>query len=237
VASARTHLNRLLPRWGTPPAFDSWDALARYVDWGARGGSLPDTSYQWWGLRLHPDVGTLELRVFDAQTEVEDTLALIAFCQALVAWLLDRYDAGEQLVVHERHLIDENLFLAARDATGGWLVDLDTGERQSTVDRIEGLLKLIAPYARAFGSEQELARTAALAWIGGAERQRLFVAEHGIDRLTGWLSALTTDSALRVRAQAFAATDANHGSAVAAPVDGGEEVVQIGARDARAWAG
>lgn len=203
VASVRTHLNRAVPRSGTPPAFESWDALARYVDWGAEGGLIPDPSHQWWALRLHPGVGTIELRVFDTQTEIADTTALAAFSQALVAWLLDRHDAGERLPVHARHRIDENLFLAARDATGGWLVDLETGRRDATVDRIEGLLDEVAPYGKSFGSESELARVAALAWVGGSERQRLYVEEHGVSALPGWLSDLTVKSALCTRAQAW----------------------------------
>jgi carboxylate-amine ligase len=195
LASARTQLNRSLPRAGTPPSFASWDELARYAEWGARGGALPDSSYQWWGLRLHPRHGTLELRIFDTQTEVVDTAALAAFSQALVAWLLDRYDAGERLAVHDRHYVDENLFLASRDASGGWLVDLDTGEREATVDRIENLLDGLSPYAKSLGSMRELNRIAALAWVGGAERQRLFAAENGIDMLVPWLSGSTIQSA------------------------------------------
>jgi carboxylate-amine ligase len=202
VASVRTHLNRALPRAGTPPAFESWDALARYVDWGARGALIPDPSHQWWALRLHPALGTLELRVFDTQTEIVDSTALAAFGQALVAWLLDRHDAGERLPVHDRHRIDENLFLAARDACGGWLVDLETGHREATVERIERLLDELAPYAPSLGSESELARVAALAWVGGSERQRLFAEEHGLAALTGWLTDLTLESAVGIRAEA-----------------------------------
>lgn len=201
VASVRTHLNRAVPRSGTPPAFESWDELACYVDWGATGGLMPDASHQWWALRLHPGVGTIELRVFDTQTEVADTAALAAFSQALVAWLLDRHDAGEELPVHGRHRIDENLFLAARDASGGWLVDLDSGRREATIDRIERLLDRLAPYGKSFGSENELARVGALAWVGGSERQRLYVEEHGVPALPGWLSDTTLQSALRARAE------------------------------------
>jgi glutamate---cysteine ligase / carboxylate-amine ligase len=235
VASVRTLLNRFLPRSGAPPVFGSWAELARYVDWGARGGSLPDPSYQWWGLRLHPGVGTLELRMFDTQTEVEDAVALAAFAQALVAWVLEQYDGGEQLPVHEPHLIDENLYLAARDATGGWLVDLESGERQPTVDRIEHLLDEVAPYARALGSERELARTAALAWIGGAERQRLFVEEHGIDALPGWLSVLTHESARRVRAEALSPLAGQHAPGRMPRDDGAAEAL-VGSLEARACA-
>jgi carboxylate-amine ligase len=231
VASVRTHLNRSVPRSGTPPAFESWDDLARYVEWGARGRTIPDASHQWWALRLHPGLGTLELRVFDTQTDIADTLALAAFSQALVAWLLDRHDAGEQLAVHDRHLIDENLFLAARDAGGGWLVDLDRGERQATVDRIEGLLEVVAPYARLFGAERDLERTAALAWVGEAERQRQFVAEYGVDGLAGWLSVLTNESARRVQAEAITGLTLGHAPGKALSQNGADEAAVVGGRE------
>ena len=202
VASVRTHLNACLPRSGTPPAFRSWGEFGRYVAWGARGGCIPDPSYQWWALRLHPGLGTLEIRVSDAQTEIEDAVAVAALTQALVASLLDRYDSGERLPIHASHLINENLWLAARDATGGWLLDLESGLREPTADRIERLLDELAPYGQALGCERELARVATLAWFGGAARQRALVAEHGIDALPALLGRLTDESARRVRAQA-----------------------------------
>jgi carboxylate-amine ligase len=203
VSSARAQLTRYLPRSGTPPAFRSWAEFAAYIVWGTRGGAVPDPSYHWWGVRLHPAFGTLEIRICDVQTEVEDAMALAAFSQALVAWLLDRYDLGEPLPVHDSHLIEENLALAARDAMGGWLIDLDSGRRVPTVDRVETLLDVLTPFSAALGSEHELERVAALAWVNGAERQRQFVAEQGIGALTDWLAELTDESARRGRAEAL----------------------------------
>ena len=94
IASTRLQLNRSLVRHGVPPVFESWDAYAAFVEWGFTGGSIPDPSYHWWDLRLHPGFGTIEIRVCDTQTEIADTVALVALAQALVAWLEARYDAG-----------------------------------------------------------------------------------------------------------------------------------------------
>src|SRR5438067_1606802 len=68
LASTRLKLSEDLPRSGIPPAFDSWQDLAEFVVWAARGGLFPDLSYLWWDLRPRPDYGTLELRIADAQT-------------------------------------------------------------------------------------------------------------------------------------------------------------------------
>ena len=51
---------------------------ARLAAWGRTGGAIPDTSYHWWDVRLHPRLGTLELRVCDVQTELDDASLAVA---------------------------------------------------------------------------------------------------------------------------------------------------------------
>jgi carboxylate-amine ligase len=204
VASTRTLLNRSLARCGVPPAFRDWDAYAEFTAWGQAGGAIPDTSYHWWDVRLHPGLGTLELRVCDAQTELDDTVALVALFQALVAFLAERYDAGEPLPVHEGHRISESLWLAAHVGTRRELLDLDTGVGRPLTDRVAELLETLEPTSRELGTEPELARIARLATSCGADHQRRLVAEIGIEALPTRLAAETAASARRVHARAGA---------------------------------
>ena len=95
LASSRRSLNDAFHRTGVPPVFASWDEFAAYVAWGRGGGLFPDATISGGKLRPHVGHGTLEFRVADTQTRLEDTFAVAACCQALVAWLADRYDSGE----------------------------------------------------------------------------------------------------------------------------------------------
>lgn len=191
VASVRARLNGTLPRSGVPPAFPSWDAFEVYLRWGARGGVIPDASCHWFDLRLNIACGTIEMRVFDVQTDASDAAALAALTQALVVWLAARHDEGEALPVHPGHRIRESLRLAHRDGTTGCLVDLDSGALVPVTEMVEALLEELAPVARSLGSARLLARIPGLAAVGGAERQRLVAASVGLRGLVRWLADQT----------------------------------------------
>jgi glutamate---cysteine ligase / carboxylate-amine ligase len=187
LASARMKLNEDLPRSGTPPSFASWEELARFLSWGALGGTIPDATHLWWDLRPNLVYGTLEFRVADAQTRVRDTAAIAAVCQALVASLAARYDAGEQLPVHDTHRIQENRSRALRDGTRGELADLATGRPVATAERLAGILTDVGLFAEELGCRNELLHAWTLLERNGAERQRAFFAAHGLDSLVEWL--------------------------------------------------
>jgi carboxylate-amine ligase len=210
TASTRLLLNRSLARHGVPPAFRDWNAYAELAAWGQVGGSIPDPSYHWWDLRLHPGYGTLEIRVCDTQTDLQDAVALIGLAQTLVARLAARYDAGERLAVHDTYRISESVWFGARSGALGTVLDLDSGEQQSVDRRLAGLLEELAPLAAELGTERELARVSLLARAGGAERQRRLVRERGLHELVDWLASQTLASARRylVRAGVAVAQDA-----------------------------
>ena len=119
---------------------------------GERGGLLADASHLWWDLRPHARFGTLELRVADAQTRVEDATAIAAVYHCLLALLAERHDESSGLAAHEATRIAENSWSAARYGTRGWMVDLETGERQETRARISELLDTLAPTADRLGA-------------------------------------------------------------------------------------
>jgi glutamate---cysteine ligase / carboxylate-amine ligase len=200
LASVRPGLMRGMLRVGVPPAFATWDDLASYVSWGRRGGLFPDASHLWWLLRLHLSLGTLELRVFDAQTRVQDAVAIAGVCQALVADLARRHDAGERLTVHDTHRIAENDWRANRYGVRGFLVDLDTGRRVPTRERLAALLERLGPAAEPLGAGDALLAAATLVADAGADRQRYVAAEQGLDGLVGWLVRETRASAAELLA-------------------------------------
>src|SRR5829696_6509081 len=107
LASVRPEISGLLPRQGVPPAFSSWEAYADYLAWGRRGGLFPGEGEPWWEARGHDELGTIELRVPDAQSTADEAAGVLALGAGLVAWLAERYDAGEVLPVHDTIHISE----------------------------------------------------------------------------------------------------------------------------------
>ena len=196
MRSMRPKLNAFFPRSGVPPAFASWDELVAFVDWGRSGGLFPDASHFWWDLRLHPALGTIELRVADTQTRVEDSSALIALTHALVVLLARQFDAGEPPPVHEEYRIAENAWRAHRYGIRGSLVDLETGEAVPTRERIEALLEQLEPVAAELGSAEQLDGARVLLAGNGAERQRYVYERDGMDGVVRWLVEQTHESAL-----------------------------------------
>ena len=187
VCSIRAKLNEAFPRSGVPPAFGTWEAYVAFLDWARAGGLFPDSSHLWWDLRLHPTYGTVEIRVSDAQTRAGDNGAVAAVVQALVAWLALRHDAGEELRVDDYFRIRENSWRALRHGVNGWLVDLETGKRQPTRERIGMLLERLESVGREIGTDEQIREARALLAGNGADRQRYVAERAGLDGLLRWL--------------------------------------------------
>ena len=170
-ASVRPMVSDALPRQGVPPALRSWDEYAAALAWGAAAGAFEPRVW-WWELRPHVSLGTLEVRVPDAQTTLADAAGVVAFTHALVAWLAERHDAGEPLPVAPRWKIEENRWVAARDGVDGVLADLETGSREPARARLLSLIDAVEPAARRVGADAFLDAARALAEQNGAVRQR-----------------------------------------------------------------
>jgi len=196
MASIRPKFNEVYPRSGIPPAFRTWEELVAFVDWGRRGGLFPDSSHFWWEMRPHPVHGTIEIRVADTQTRVEDATAIAAVVQALVAMLAERFDEEGALPVHETYWITENAWRAHRYGVRGWIVDLQTGDRVPTRTRLARLLDELEPYAERFDGDAQLRDARALLAGNGADRERYVYRREGLEGLTRWLVEETERSAL-----------------------------------------
>jgi carboxylate-amine ligase len=193
LATVRAKLNQSWARSGVPPAFASWRELAEFSVWARDGGALSETNQQWWDLRLAPAHGTIELRVADTQTRVDDAATLIALVQSLVADLANRHEAGEELPVHRDERIVENMWLATRDGIGGHLVDMETGAKLWTADRLQDLAASLVPTATQLGCDRELLGIGRLVLDGGgAARQRGIVRRRGLEGLLPKLAEETS---------------------------------------------
>lgn len=170
--------------------------------WGQLGGVLQDARHLWWDLRPHASFGTLELRVADAQTRVDDAVAIAAVFQSLVALLSARLDEVGSLETHPTERIAENAYRAIRYGVRGWMVDLETGTPETTRARLTRLLDAIADSAASLGNQAALLHARSLVADNGAERQRYVVEQLGasvgrreLRQLVAWLVRETSDSA------------------------------------------
>jgi glutamate---cysteine ligase / carboxylate-amine ligase len=167
-ASTRTTLFDAFPRSGVPRTFAGYWDWMETVDLLLRAGAIGDPSFLWWDVRLQPRLGTVEVRVMDGQTTVEDVAALAALIQTLAALELARPATPSDNV----EVIEENRFLAARDGIEAMLIEGGSGERVPAAERLERTLSACAPHAERLGCEHELAGARRLAACSGAARQR-----------------------------------------------------------------
>jgi carboxylate-amine ligase len=184
LASSRHMVFAAFPRSGPPPRFRDYADYAEVVGQLERTGCIADYTHIWWDIRLHPRLGTIEIRICDAVSQLDDVIAITAFCQALVKHYSERYDAGEEIPSFHRILTTENKWLAARYGLEAPVMDLVTGRRnrQPVAQVIRRTLKLLEPHARELGAEAELAGVAQILRRGnGADRQlRVFNANRDI---------------------------------------------------------
>jgi glutamate---cysteine ligase / carboxylate-amine ligase len=184
LASSRQMVFSAFPRSGPPPRFRDYADYAEVVGQLERSGCIADYTHIWWDIRPHPRLGTIEIRICDAVTRVEDAVAIAAYCQAFVKYLCERYEAGDEIPSYHRILTSENKWLAARYGLEAPVMDLGSGRRNRipVARLIRRTVGAIEPHARELGSERELEGILELLARGNsAERQlRIFNANRDI---------------------------------------------------------
>jgi carboxylate-amine ligase len=178
-ASIRTPIFSAFPRSGLPRAFGGYAGYVAAVDPLLRAGAIPDVGFLWWDVRLQPRLGTVEVRVMDAQSRPADAAALAAVVQCLVRL----HATGDGAPDTGQEVLEENRFLAARDGLDAVFV----GGRPARAALAE-LLERCAPIAAELGCTAELAGAATLAEDPGAARQRRQAERYGIEALPAWLA-------------------------------------------------
>src|SRR3954464_5554877 len=135
------------PRTGIPDAFESLSEYEDYCKLLVKTGCVDNAKKIWWDIRLHPFFDTLELRVCDAQSRVDDTLALAALIQAIVAKLYKMLRQNTTFRVYRRRLLDENRWRASRYGLEGKLIDFGREREVATKDLIAELLEFVSDEA------------------------------------------------------------------------------------------
>jgi carboxylate-amine ligase len=172
LMSSRVPVFRAFPREGIPPHYGTWEIFSHRVELMMRAGAIPDYTFLWWDVRPHPNLGTVETRIFDQQTHVEQTISLAALNICLAHRLAAAYDAEEPLLEYPSELIDDNKVRAACRGIDGRLVDFRAGEQVPAPEMASGLIARLGPNADTLGCRAELEGIEDLLENGtGAHRQ------------------------------------------------------------------
>jgi carboxylate-amine ligase len=164
LASARWALVRSYPGRGVPPTFADWAAYEEHLALLARAGGPPDYTLIWWDIRLHPRLGTVEMRELDAQASLEDVQAVAALVQGLAR----REAESPARDLPPAEAIAWSSFRAARDGLDAEILH-------------EGRLMPLREAAAAAAAETGVAEIEGiLAGGGGAARRRAAHARGGV---------------------------------------------------------
>jgi glutamate---cysteine ligase / carboxylate-amine ligase len=185
-ASGRTVLFQAFPRTGLSRAFDDYDDYVESVDALIGSGAIPDPSFLWWDVRLQPALGTVEVRVMDAQSSLGDVAPLVALIQSLSRLELERdsppFEPGVEVLA-------ENRFLAARDGMSAHLIDVASRRRLVPVRKVlDELIAECRPHAVELGCADALDGVRWLAAFNGADRQRAVAAGGHLEHLVSTLA-------------------------------------------------
>src|SRR5438270_11988785 len=160
------------PRTGIPDAFESLSEYEDYCKLLVKTGCIDNPKKIWWDIRLHPFFDTLEVRVCDAQTRVDDTVAIAALIQAVIAKLFKLLRQNITFRIYRRRLLDENRWRAARYGIDGKLIDFGRETEVDTRSLINELLEFVASEVDEFGTQREMAHIERIMSEGtGADRQ------------------------------------------------------------------
>ena len=172
MMSSRVPVFRAFPREGIPPHYGTWEIFSNRVELMMRAGAIEDYTFLWWDVRPHPNLGTVEVRIFDQQTRVDHTMALASLVVSLAHRLCALYDRKEPMVEYPSELVDDNKVRAAVQGTDGVLIDFRSGERIAAPQMAHDLVVLLGEHADAVGCRAELEGVEDLIVNGtGAHRQ------------------------------------------------------------------
>jgi carboxylate-amine ligase len=185
LESARFALSRAYPGRGIPRAVADPDDLAELAAATLAAAGMPDATFLWWDLRVHPAHGTLELREMDSQCSLDHVASLAALVRALVV------EAGEGPPPPDTpsEALAWSSFRAARDGTGALV--LDGGTARPLRDVARATVQRVRPLARTLGDEDALDGVASMLEENGAAGQRAVFRASGMPALLRDLAGRT----------------------------------------------
>jgi carboxylate-amine ligase len=145
-----------LPRTGLPSRFESWSEYCRHVDVLVHAGLIEDASMIWWDIRPSARFPTLEMRITDVCTRLEDAIAVAALFQCVIRMLWRLRRGNQRWRIYDPMLIEENRWRAKRYGIDEGLVDFGKGTIVACSELLDELIELTAEDASALDCEAEI---------------------------------------------------------------------------------
>lgn len=160
------------PRTGIPDAFESLSEYEDYLKLLVTTNCVDNAKKIWWDIRLHPFFDTIEFRICDAQSRVEDTIALAALMQAIIVRLHKLQHQNMTFRIYRRRLIDENRWRASRYGLDGSLIDFGRECEVETRSLIHEIIEFVEKEVTELGSQKCIEHIGRIMREGtGADRQ------------------------------------------------------------------
>ena len=156
LKSYRSEVFTRMPRTGIPDHFESGSSFQQYVSLLVETGCIDDGKKIYWDVRPHPYFPTLEFRICDIPTRVDDTIAIAALFQALVAKVSRLLDQNLTFRLHHKMLIEENKWRAIRYGLDGKMIDFGKDKEVPVRDLIRELLAFVDEVVDELGSRKEI---------------------------------------------------------------------------------
>jgi carboxylate-amine ligase len=172
LKSYRISTFRTMPRTGLPEEFSSWSEYQRHVDVLVRARIIDDSTKIWWDIRPSARFPTLEMRITDVCTRVDDA-ATVAACYLSALHMLFRLRvANQRWRQYAPMLISENIWRAQRYGVQGTLMDFGKGVLVPFDELVEEMIEMLRPDAEELGCWPEVERARLIVAEGtSAERQ------------------------------------------------------------------
>jgi len=196
LKSYRSEIFKQFPRTDIPDHFDSYPGFERYVDLLVKTGCINDGKKIWWDCRPHPFFPTLEFRICDIPTRVDDTIAIAALFQAIVAKLYKLIDKNLGFRLYRRMLIQENKWRAVRYGLDGKMIDFGKQKEVPTRDLIRELLDFVEDVIDDLGSRKEVEHVHTILERGTSadEQLRVFRETNDLKAVVDRLMELTAEN-------------------------------------------
>jgi carboxylate-amine ligase len=169
-----------VPRTGLPEQFSSWGEYRRHTEVLVETGIIADTSRIWWDLRPSLRYPTLETRVMDCCTSIDDAVSLAALNQCLVRMLYRLRRGNQRWRMYSHLLLGENRWRAMRYSYDAGLLDLGQQRIVPFAELLEELIALVREDAEALGCTAEIERLRGIMGRGTSAHRQLQVYERAL---------------------------------------------------------
>jgi len=194
LASTRAIIFGDLPTAGPPHRLSNWGDFEEYMGTLLRARTIRSIKEVWWDIRPHPDLGTVEIRMFDGLPTAREVGMVAALSQSLVQLFDAQLDRGYQLPSPSSWVVRDNKWRATRYGLDATVITDESGTTAPLRDEVYELIRELEPAADRLGCLEELQVASEVLEYGASyERQRAVLTRAG--EMTDVIDALVTEFA------------------------------------------